>query len=265
MKGNQGWLSTELVLPVQAGRLEEDGYAGGFQCIAGLDEVGRGPLAGPVVAAAVVLPRGVTHPDIKDSKLLTAAKRELLATWIRERAVTWGVGVVGSEEIDRTNILKASLHAMAHAFRQLHPVADYLLIDGPHKIPDDFFFEVEERPRGRKSRRQKTGDEKVRRERVASRLGIPLQRPIKGGDRLCVSIAAASIVAKVARDQLMTAYSDCYPGYGFERHKGYGCPQHLDALNRLGPSPIHRKSFRPVRERLFQACDTAPSSLFRKG
>lgn len=220
--------------------LEEEGYARGFKCIAGLDEVGRGPWAGPVVAAAVILPRGLTHPEIKDSKLLTARKREALGPWIKERAVAWGLGMVGPEEIDRINILNASLLAMSVAFKQLRPLPDYLLIDGIHKIPWDFLRRV-----------QKVQD-------VQSDLNdlndfkpfeqMPYQRAIKKGDRLSISIAAASIVAKVARDQMMMGYDRLYPEYGFGQHKGYGSPTHLAALIRFGPSPIHRRSFRPVRE-----------------
>ncbi len=224
---------------MNAGALEEEGYGRGFKYVAGLDEVGRGPWAGPVVAAAVVLPRGVSHPGIKDSKLLTARKREALAPWIKENAVAWGLGIVSVEEIDKINILKASLLAMSLALREIRPFPDYLLIDGPHEIPVEYL---------------KTGAEV-----------LPHQRAIKKGDLLSVSIAAASIVAKVARDQMMVEYDRLYPGYGFGQHKGYGCPVHLAALSRYGPSPIHRRSFRPVREWLARACQAAPESLFGKG
>ena len=224
---------------MNAGALEEEGYGRGFKYVAGLDEVGRGPWAGPVVAAAVVLPRGVSHPGIKDSKLLSARKREALAPWIKENAVAWGLGIVSVEEIDKINILQASLLAMSLALREIRPLPDYLLIDGPHEIPAEYL---------------KTGVEV-----------LPHQRAIKKGDRLSVSIAAASIVAKVARDQMMVEYDRLYPGYGFGQHKGYGCPVHLAALSRYGPSPIHRRSFRPVREWLTRACQAAPESLFGKG
>src|SRR6266581_9558369 len=135
MGDNQMPLSEELTQPPPPGAIEEETYSRGFNCIAGLDEVGRGPLAGPVVAAAVVLPRGFTHPEIKDSKLLTAEQRETIAPVIREKAVCCGIGIVEVEEIDRINILNASLLAMVKAFRALKPAPDYLLIDGRETIP----------------------------------------------------------------------------------------------------------------------------------
>lgn len=226
-------------------QFEEEGYARGYQSVAGLDEVGRGPWAGPVVAAAVIFPRGIRDPEIKDSKLLTARKREELATRIKESAVAWGLGIVGPEEIDRINILNASLLAMSIAFKQLRPLPDYLLIDGNHKIPVEFFKDEGERMRAEAT--------------------PPYQRAIKKGDQLSISIAAASIVAKVARDQMMMGFDKLYPEYGFARHKGYGCPAHLAALGHYGPAPIHRRSFRPVRERLANVGETVPVSLFAKG
>lgn len=219
--------------------LEEEGYGQGFTCIAGLDEVGRGPWAGPVVAAAVALPRGLIHPGIKDSKLLTARKREALAPWIKENALAWGLGVVSSEEIDKINILQASLLAMAIAFKQLRPPPDCLLIDGSHKIPLAFL----------ETDRQATGKEAGLLPDASCLMpAFPFQRAITKGDQLSISIAAASIVAKVARDQMMADLDRLYPEYGFARHKGYGSPSHLAALSRYGPSPVHRRSFRPVRE-----------------
>lgn len=224
--------------------LEEEGYGCGYQCVAGLDEVGRGPWAGPVVAAAVVLPRGVRHPEINDSKLLSARRREALATWIKERAVAWGLGTVGAEEIDRINILNASLLAMAIAFKQLRPLPDYLLIDGPHKIPVEFLKAIGNRQRA-------LGEEEVLLPDASCLMpAFPVQRAVKKGDRLSISIAAASIVAKVARDQMMVEFDRLYPEYGFARHKGYGSAAHSAALSRYGPAPIHRRSFRPVRESL---------------
>lgn len=205
--------------------MEEEGYSEGFQCVAGLDEVGRGPLAGPVVAAAVVLPREFKYPDIKDSKLLSPKQRLAVAPVIRELALSWSIGIVEVEEIDRINILKASLLAMAHALKGLARVPDYLLIDGTHKIPGEFLEPSDS---------------------VAS--AQPLQRPIVKGDRRCVSIAAASILAKIARDQIMVELDKDYPGYGFGQHKGYGSAAHLAALRRLGPSAVHRRSFKPVRD-----------------
>ncbi|MCZ6625229.1 MAG: ribonuclease HII [Deltaproteobacteria bacterium] len=265
MKESQMWLSGEMGGTVQPGEIEEEGYSAGFKCIAGLDEVGRGPLAGPVVAAAVILPREflvsssglrvdsrVKTPDpeleIKDSKLLTFKEREALAPWIKEKALAWGLGMVASKEIDRMNILKASLLAMAHAFRQLQPAPDYLLIDGPYEIPLTFF--------------KAGGGRKIPSTPCLAAHIFPHQRAIKKGDRLCLSIAAASIVAKVARDQMMIEYDKLYPKYGFAQHKGYGSPLHLAALRRYGPSPIHRRSFRPVRELLAPACDVGPVPLF---
>src|SRR5713226_9483031 len=237
MRGSQLDLPAAEIFISQPGRFEEEGYRLGFRCVAGIDEVGRGPLAGPVVAAAVILPRGKAHPEIEDSKLIPQKKREKLATWIKENALAWGLGVV---DVDRINILKASLLAMAHAYKELDPAPDYLLIDGQHQIPMEFFGRT-----------------------------FPQQRAIKKGDRLCVSIAAASIVAKVARDQVMMEYDRVYPEYGFGKHKGYGSPGHLAALSRYGPSPIHRRSFRPVRECLgadnsSQRCASQPGGGERK-
>jgi ribonuclease HII len=224
MDNHQIPLSQDFSHPVPLGLIEEQTYSRGFKCIAGLDEVGRGPLAGPVVAAAVVLPRGFSHPDIKDSKLLTASQRERLVPVIEQSAVAWGLGVVDVEEIDRINILKASLLAMGKALRVLQAAPDCLLIDGKQKIPGEFF-------------RLTRTSAKVR----------PQQRTIIKGDQLCFSIAAASILAKVARDTIMVELDKSYPEYGFASHKGYTCIAHLEALRRFGPSPVHRKSFKPVR------------------
>jgi ribonuclease HII len=224
MDNRQIPLSQDFTYPVPLGLIEEQTYSRGFKCIAGLDEVGRGPLAGPVVAAAVVLPRGFSHPDVKDSKLLTASQRERLVPVIEQSAVAWGLGVVDVEEIDRINILKASLLAMGKALRVLQATPDCLLIDGKQKIPGEFF-----------------------RPKKTSRLR-PKQRTIIKGDQLCFSIAAASILAKVARDAMMVELDKSYPEYGFASHKGYTCVAHLEALRRFGPSPVHRKSFKPVRD-----------------
>ncbi|OGQ49702.1 MAG: ribonuclease HII [Deltaproteobacteria bacterium RIFCSPLOWO2_02_FULL_57_26] len=263
MKRALTWLSPEMVPPARPhGLLEEEAYARGFRCVAGLDEVGRGPLAGPVVAGAVVLPRGVSHPQINDSKLLSAKAREALVPWIKEKALAWGLGIVGPGEIDRMNILSASLLAMAQALRQMSPVPDYLLIDGNQKIPLEFLKPEEARQQAT-DRREASGN---RQESLilapsassltpfhphASRLtphAFPFQRAIKKGDRLSISIAAASILAKVARDEIMMDYDRRYPEYGFGQHKGYASSSHLAALSRYGPSPIHRRSFSPVRE-----------------
>lgn len=205
---------------------EEYGYARGFKTIAGVDEVGRGPLAGPVVAAAVILPRGFSHPEIKDSKLLSPKRRERLAPLIREKAESWGLGVVEVDEIDRINILQASLLAMVKALDALASTPDCLLIDGNQPIPVRLFHDSR-----------------------FSSVSSLYQRPIVKGDQLCLSIAAASIVAKVARDGMMVELDKQYPEYGFAAHKGYSCRAHFDALRRFGPSPIHRQSFKPVRDR----------------
>ena len=223
MGGKQFILSEDFDRPVKQGAIERQSYSHGFKCVAGLDEVGRGPLAGPVVAAAVVLPQGFTHSAIRDSKMLTAEQRESVLPTIRESALCWGVGVVEVEEIDRINILQASLLAMVKAFRALWPAPDCLLIDGNQKIPAELF------------------------QMNAVFKQLPFQRTIIKGDQLCVSIAAASIIAKVARDTMMVELDKSYPEYGFAHHKGYSCVAHMEALRRFGPSPIHRRSFRPVR------------------
>ena len=204
---------------------EADALLRGFQRIAGVDEAGRGPLAGPVVAAAVVFEPGTFNPDIKDSKLLSAKRRERLAEWIKDRSASWAVGVADSGEIDRLNILRASLLAMARAVRGLEVTPDFLMIDGPYGIPAASLMEDD------------------------GRWAVsPAQRAVKGGDRLCFSIAAASIIAKVARDRMMVELDALYPEYGFASHKGYRSRRHSAALDRHGPCPVHRRSFRPVRE-----------------
>lgn len=225
MTSGQMPLSAALIQPLPFGAIEEAGYARGFKCVAGLDEVGRGPLAGPVVAVAVVLPRGFSHDGIKDSKLLTPRQREQLAPMIKSHADSWGLGVVEVDEIDEINILKASLLAMAKALDSLGSMPDFILIDGNQPIPLELF------------------------NAGAGCAGSPpRQKTIVKGDRLCLSIAAASIVAKVARDDMMIELDKRYPEYGFAAHKGYGSAAHLEALRRYGPSPIHRRSFKPVRE-----------------
>ena len=234
MSAGQFPLSEEFTQPILPGAIEEQTYSRGYKRIAGLDEVGRGPLAGPVVAAAVVFPRGFSHPDIKDSKLLSASRREKLVPIIRRNAMGWGIGIVEVEEIDRINILNASLQAMVQALAALHPLPDCLLIDGNQIIPGELFD-------GKKALF------KVR----------PQQRTIIKGDQLCFSIAAASILAKVTRDALMVKLDKRYPEYGFAHHKGYGSVAHLEALRRYGPSPVHRRSFKPVRDLCSDAPDAA--------
>ena len=227
--GAQTALAVGTVKTSEFRAFEDDSYAHGFKFIAGVDEVGRGPLAGPVVAAAVILPRGYSHPEIRDSKLLSPKQREKLAPQIREHAVCWGLGVVGVEDIDRINILQASLLAMVQALDALTSLPDCLLIDGNQPIPANLFQE---------SRWHASVS--------------PYQKTIVKGDQLCLSIAAASIVAKVARDQMMVGYDKEFPHYGFAGHKGYGSAAHLEALRRHGPSPIHRKSFAPVRDLIIE-------------
>ncbi|HEY5975828.1 MAG TPA: ribonuclease HII [Geobacteraceae bacterium] len=187
----------------------------GYRFVAGIDEAGRGPLAGPVVAAAVVLGPGVDLPGVNDSKKLTPSVRDELYQKIMDRALAIGVGSSDQVVIDRVNILQATLLAMGQAVNQLALPPDYLLIDGISTIP----------------------------------LSIP-QKTIKQGDSASISIAAASIVAKVTRDRLMEEYDLQYPGYGFAGHKGYGCASHLAAIASLGPCPIHRRTFRGVKEHL---------------
>ncbi len=205
--------------------IEGENYARGCRCIAGIDEVGRGPLAGPVVAAAVVLPRDFDEDGIKDSKLLTALQRARVAPIIKAAAISWSVGIVSVEEIDRFNILRATLMAMAKACRALVPAPDHLLIDGKQTIPAALL-------------------------KLPKALYPPLlrQTALIKGDRICLSIAAASIIAKVARDQMMIELDASYPQYGFAVHKGYGSAAHLAALRRHGPSPAHRRTFAQVRE-----------------
>ncbi len=191
----------------------EERYRKTFGLLAGVDEVGRGALAGPVVAAAVILPEDFDHPELNDSKCLSPAKREELYEIIISKAVSWGISQVENAEIDEIGILKASLKAMALALESLSPPPQLALIDGRFTTPW-------------------TG----------------LQKAIIDGDALCRSIAAASIVAKVFRDRLMIKAAEAFPQYGFERHKGYGTREHLEALRTYGPCPIHRFSFRPVAE-----------------
>lgn len=183
----------------------------GFRSVAGIDEAGRGPLAGPVVAAAVILPPGVVLPEVNDSKKLTSAQRESCYEAILACACGVGVGQADASDIDRMNILQATFAAMVQAVEQLETIPDHLLIDGPYRLP-----------------------------LAISQEGIP------GGDGRSLSVAAASIVAKVRRDRIMRDYDVLYPSYGFKSHKGYGTARHLEALRVHGPCPIHRRSFRGV-------------------
>ena len=194
-------------------RYEIDAYRAGYRAVAGTDEAGRGPLAGPVVAAAVMLHPGQTIDGVADSKKLSGRKRERLFDVIMAEARSVGIGLCDHGEIDRMNILRASLEAMRRAVTALPAAADYLLVDGTFTVP----------------------------------LDLPQQAIVKG-DSLSLSIAAASIIAKVTRDRLMAEYDALYPGYGLAGHKGYPSASHREAIVRLGPCPIHRRSFRGVRE-----------------
>ena len=200
---------------VRMQRYERSAYQEGAQYIAGVDEAGRGCLAGPVVAAAVILPKGISLPGVNDSKQLTEARREALFPKIQEKALSVGVGIMSAETIDQVNILQATYLAMEHAIAELTPQPDYLLLDA------------------------------VNLQRVSIR-----QQGIKKGDSLSISIAAASIIAKVTRDRLMLDYAEQFPHYGFTKHKGYGTKQHREAIASHGPCPLHRKTFRGVREYL---------------
>ena len=191
--------------------------------VAGIDEVGRGCLAGPVVAAAVILPTGYFLAGLTDSKLIPAKKREILDKDIRKDAIAWSLGVVWPEIIDKVNILQATLLAMSRAAAALRTKPDLLLIDGKHVIPENYF---EDAPL------------------VRHRPFRPRQKAIVRGDRSVAAISAASILAKTFRDRLMTMMAERYPGYGLEQHKGYGTKAHLDAIGRLGLCPQHRRSFR---------------------
>jgi len=187
-------------------------WKSGFQAIAGCDEAGRGPLAGPVVAAACILPRHVRFPSIKDSKQLSEEELDLAYNELTTNPrVIWAVSVVDSVMIDKINILRATLLAMKQAVEALRNSPDFVLIDG----------------------------------RDAPPLLCPYQIVIKG-DSQSQSIAAASVLAKVTRDRLMVEYDAQFPGYGFKEHKGYGTKEHLNALDKLGPTSIHRRSFGPV-------------------
>lgn len=187
-------------------------WGAGVDLVAGVDEVGMGPLAGPVVAAAVVLPRDVGIDGVRDSKLLNARQRTTLEESIRAAAIAVGVGVVEHDEVDRLNVYQAGLAAMARAVASLAVEPQHLLVDA-RQLPD-----------------------------------CPIRQTcVAQGDRTVYSIAVASIVAKVHRDRLMAEMDRQYPGYGFGKHSGYATAAHLRALRELGPSPIHRRSFAPVR------------------
>ena len=194
-------------------KFEHNANRDGFSAIAGVDEAGRGPLAGPVVAAAVVLPQGFDVDGVNDSKKLTPLQRSRMYEGIHEQALALGVGVVEAREIDRINILQASLLAMKLAVERLAPPPDYLLIDGPYRVDVNIS-----------------------------------QEGIKKGDAQSISIAAASIVAKVTRDRVMDALDRQYPQFGFGKHKGYPTRAHREAIAKFGSCPVHRRTFKGVKE-----------------
>ena len=190
-------------------------YGQGYQRIAGVDEVGRGPLAGPVVAAAVILPKDGIGEELFDSKTISSRKREELNEIIVSKALGVGIGTIGQEEIDLLNIFQATLKAMALAIKNLPAPPDFLLIDGLQGLT----------------------------------LPIP-QKPIRKGDQLSNSIAAASIIAKVTRDRMMLECHRRFPQYNFAKHKGYGTREHRIAIEKFGVCELHRKTFRGVKEYL---------------
>jgi ribonuclease HII len=208
--------------PVCGWRLENAARKTGAQRVAGVDEVGRGPMFGPVVAAAVILPKGCRLKGLNDSKQLTEQQRNEFDVIVRAEAVAWAVAAVDVETIDRINIRKASLLAMRLAVEQLGAAPDclfpdYLLVDGCDTID----------------------------------WPCPQQAVVKG-DATSFSIAAASVLAKVHRDRLLVELDAVYPGYGLARHKGYCSQEHLEALRRLGPTPLHRKNWSPVAQRMLE-------------
>lgn len=196
-------------------KFEKDARSKGHILVAGVDEAGRGPLAGPVVSASVILPDDFDHRGITDSKKLTPKKRDYFFDYLMENALHIGVGIVNNDLIDTMNILRASLFSMLKAVNSLDVTPDFLLIDG--------IFKIESHIR---------------------------QLPVKSGDSLSVSIASASIIAKVTRDRIMDDYDMIYPEYGFRTHKGYPTSAHKAAIARSGASPVHRKTFRGVKEYL---------------
>jgi ribonuclease HII len=212
--------------PVCGWKLERAAQKLGFLRIAGCDEVGRGPMFGPVVAAAVILPTGCRLRGLNDSKQVAEKKRNELDVEIRAKAVAWAIAAVDAETIDRINIRKASLLAMRMAVEQLALAPDYLLIDGCDTIE----------------------------------WTCPQQSVVQG-DATSFSIAAASVLAKVYRDRMLVELDAVYPGYGLARHKGYCSREHLAALDRLGPTPLHRKNWSPVAQIMLDFGESPESLL----
>ncbi|AGB19071.1 ribonuclease HII [Thermoanaerobacterium thermosaccharolyticum] len=202
------WFNKERLRIENLTQYERELYKLNYKAIGGVDEVGRGPLAGPVVAGCVVLPKDVFIPDVNDSKKLGEEKRELLSEVIKKSAIAYGIGIIDNEYIDSVNILNSTYEAMRIAISKIDVEIDCLLIDAI-KIPN---IEI-------------------------------MQKPIIKGDMKSISIAAASIIAKVERDNLMKKYDELYPQYGFGKNKGYGTKEHIEAIKKYGPCPIHRKTF----------------------
>ena len=209
MKGGKPPITHKESYPAEIQQFEQNLRQQGYQRIAGIDEAGRGALAGPVVAAAVILPINCQISGMTDSKQLTPKRRAELFDEIRRTALAVGVGSIDNKDIDQINILQATMGAMVQAIAQIAPAPDYALVDGTH-LP---------------------------------KISLPA-KAIPKGDTLVQSIAAASIIAKVTRDRLMIELDETYPGYGFQVHKGYGTLLHRQAIAQLGPCPIHRRSFK---------------------
>ncbi len=207
---------------------EQEAYQRGFKAVAGIDEVGRGPIAGPVVAGAVILPQNFFLAGVNDSKKLSASKREFLAREIKQQALSWAVTYIFCPRLDEINIYQATIEAMKLAVANLNPQPDFLLIDAM-KLSD---------------------------------INIKQQSIIKG-DTLSMSIACASIIAKVERDNLMQSLDEIYPGYGFAQHKGYATRGHIEALITNGPCSLHRVSFEPVKSMVSGGNYGEQPSLFK--
>ena len=194
---------------IELKKIENEIYNTGVQTICGIDEAGRGPLAGPVVVAAVIMPKDSFIEGVNDSKKVSEKKREALYEQITNEAIAWGVGIIDQKEIDEINILNATKKGLTTAIKELKVKPDRIIVDALDKIDT---------------------------------LGIPYT-PIIKGDAKCYSIAAASIIAKVTRDRIMRQWDEIYPMYGFEKHKGYGTAMHMQAIREYGLCPIHRRSF----------------------
>ena len=190
-------------------QIEKEYYSRNIEYIAGIDEAGRGPLAGPVVVASVIMPKDSMIEGVNDSKKVSEKKREKLYDLILEEAISYGIGIIYQDEIDEINILQATKKGLTNAIEQMKIKSDLILVDALNGI---------------------------------NTLGIPYQSIIKG-DAKCYSISAASIIAKVTRDRIMREWDAVYPEYGFSSHKGYGTAKHIAALKEYGPCPLHRRSF----------------------